>query len=376
MKKLFAVLLALVLVLAFAACTPKPETPPAEGGETEAPESGALKVVNLVNGNLGDKSFFDSAESGLKALADEGVIEYRTIEMGPDEATWQNYVQEVTDSGEYDIVVCGTWQMPAYLLPVAEANPDQQYIIYDTEVVNAAGEYLPNIANIQYNQNDMGYLVGVFAGLMELSELEGLNDENILGFVGGMDSPVICDFLVGYIEGAQSVNPDVKVDWRWINSYTDTALGKEIGAAEIQAGADIIWGCGGDAGSAAVEACKEAGVWFIGVDSDQELTLAEEYAAITLTSGLKNVGNSLEYVIKEYVAGNKQYWGTCTWLGLAEGGVGIVTDKNFAALATQEIQDTVLGVQDKILSGEVKVDSAFDADFDYYALMDSVKAGA
>lgn len=376
MKKLFAVLLALVLVLSFAACTPKTETP-AEGGETEAPaEGGAIKCAYLVNGNLGDKSFFDSAESGMKALADEGVIEYKTIEMGPDEATWQNYVQEVTDSGEYEIIVIGTWQMPAYLLPVAEANPDQQYIIFDTEVLNEAGEYLPNIASIQYNQNDMGYLVGVFAGLMEQSELEGLNDENILGFVGGVDSPVICDFLVGYIEGAQSVNPDVKVDWRWIGNYTDTGLGKEIGAAEIQAGADIVWGVGGDAGSAAVEACKEAGVWFIGVDSDQELTLAEEYAAITLTSGLKNVGNSLEYVIKEYAAGNKEFWGKCTFLGLAEGGVGIVTDKNFTKYASQEVQDTVLGVQDKILSGEVTVDSAFDADFDYYALMDSVKAGA
>ncbi|MDO4566601.1 MAG: BMP family ABC transporter substrate-binding protein [Oscillospiraceae bacterium] len=376
MKKLFALLLALALVFSFAACgggTTESEAESESGGESEAT---ALNVVYLVNGNLGDKSFFDSAESGLVALESEGLITKTTIEMGPDEATWQSYVEEVTASGEYDIVVVGTWQMPTYVLPVAEANPDQKYIIFDTEVLDADGNYLPNIASIQYNQNDMGYLVGVFAGMMELSELEGLNDENIIGFVGGMDSPVICDFLVGYIEGARSVNPDVMVDWRWINSYVDTALGKEIGAAEIQAGADIIWGCGGNAGSAAVEACAEAGVWFIGVDSDQELTLAEEYAAVTLTSGLKNCGTSLEYVIKQYLEGNESAWGTCVYLGLAEGGVGIVTDKNFATYGTAEAQEAVAAAEEAIRNGEIVVNSAFDADFDYYALMDEVKSGS
>ena len=370
MKKFVAILLCLLMVLAIVACK-KTET----ATETKT-ESGSkkLKVVNLVNGNLGDKSFFDSAESGMVALKNSGLVDYKTIEMGTDESTWQNYVEEVSASKEYDIIVCGTWQMPDYLAPVAQKYPDQMYVIYDTEVkVNDA--YLPNIASIQYNQNDMGYLVGVYAALMETkSGLAGLNDQKILGFVGGMDSPVICDFLTGYIEGALSVDPEIKVDWRWINSYTDTALGKEIGAAEIEAGADIIWGCGGDAGTAAVEACYEKGVYFIGVDSDQEQTLDAKFAAITLTSGLKNVGNSLEYAIKKYIEGDKSLWGTCTYLGLGEGGVGIVTTGNFAK-QSQEIQDQVNSVQAKILSGEVKVDTAFDPNFNYYALMDSVKAG-
>jgi basic membrane protein A and related proteins len=372
MKKFLAVLLALVLALSLVACGSSDSSSTDDGQKDGGDDATTvLNVVNLVNGNLGDKSFFDSAEEGLKALADAGVITYKTIEMGPDESTWQSYVEEV--AGSYDLVVCGSWQMPTYVLPVAQDNPDQKFVIYDTEVLDADGNYLPNVACIQYKQNDMGYLVGTFVGLMEQSDLEGLNDENIIGFVGGVDSPVICDFLTGYIEGAQSVNPDVKVDWRWIGSYTDTAQGKEIGAAEIQAGADIIWGCGGTAGSAAVEACKEGGAYFIGVDSDQELTLDEEYAAITLTSGLKNVGTSLQYIINNYVGGDESAFGTCTWLGLAEGGVGIVTDKNFAKLASQEIQDQVNGVADKLNKGEVTVDSAFDADFDYYALMDSVK---
>lgn len=382
MKKLLAILLAAVMVVAMAACgSNSSSSTPAEtsGSASESattPAAAKIKVVNLVNGNLGDKSFFDSAEAGMKALADAGIVEYKTIEMGPDEATWQNYVEEVASSKEYDIIVCGTWQMPAYLKPVAEAYPDQKFVLYDTELTKDDGSYYPNVACIQYKQNDMGYLMGTFAGLMEKSDLTGLNDKNIIGFVGGVDSPVIWDFLIGYIEGAQSVNADVKIDFRWINSYTDTAAGKELGAAMIQDGADIVWGVGGDAGSAAVEACKDAGVWFLGVDSDQEQTLAAEYAAITLTSGLKKVGDSLQRVITAYSEGDESYFGKNTWLGLGENGVGIVTDKNFAKYASKDIQDQVNAVSTKILSGEIKVDSAFDETFDYRALGDSVKSGS
>ena len=375
MKKFVAILLCLVMVLAIVACKKtetKTETP-AET-KTETTEAKKLQVVNLVNGNLGDKSFFDSAESGMKALADAGLVEYKTIEMGTDESTWQNYVEEVAASKKYDIIVCGTWQMPDNLIPVAQKYTDQLFIIYDTEV-KVDDKYLPNIASIQYNQNDMGYLVGVYAALLETkSDLSGLNEQKILGFVGGEDSPVICDFLVGYIEGAQSIDPEIKIDWRWIGNYTDSALGKEIGAAEIEAGADIVWGVGGDAGTAAVEAAYEKGVYFIGVDSDQEQTLDPKYAAVTLTSGLKNVGTSLEYVIKKYLEGDKSFWGTCTYLGLAEDGVGIATAGNFAK-QSKDIQDAVNAVKDKILKGEVKVDTAFDANFDYYGLMNTVKSG-
>ena len=345
MKKFVAILLCLVMVLAVVACKKtdtKTETP--ADTKTETTEAKKLQVVNLVNGNLGDKSFFDSAESGMKALADAGLVEYKTIEMGTDESTWQNYVEEVAASKKYDIIVCGTWQMPDNLIPVAQKYTDQLFIIYDTEV-KVDDKYLPNIASIQYNQNDMGYLVGVYAALLETkSDLSGLNEQKILGFVGGEDSPVICDFLVGYIEGAQSI------------------------------GADIIWGVGGNAGTGAVEACYEKGMYFIGVDSDQEQTLDPKYAAVTLTSGLKNVGTSLEYVIKKYLEGDKSFWGTCTYLGLAEDGVGIATAGNFAK-QSQEIQDAVNAVKDKILKGEVKVDTAFDANFDYYGLMNAVKSG-
>ena len=387
MKKILALLLALVLVFSLCACgqseAPAEEAPaaeaPAEEPAAEAPAEETGKVYNvayLVNGNLGDKSFFDSAESGLAALEEAGRIEYVTIEMGgtdEDQPTWLSTLYDVSESGEYDVVVCGTYQMPDYLKEVATAYPDQKYLIFDDNTYVGANE---NVVNITYKQNDMGYLVGIFAACMTVdTSIDMINEDAVVGFVGGVDSPVINDFLIGFIEGARSINPDIKVDTRYTNDYVDTAIAKEYGLSMINDNnCDIIWGVAGNAGNGAAEAALETGkAWFIGVDSDQELTLSSDLAAITLTSGLKNIGNSLVWFFDELDAGN-EYWGTEVTLGLAEGGVGIVTDKNFATYASDETKAAVTEAQEKVLSGEIVVPTAIGDDAaDVVAIRDEVR---
>ncbi len=210
----------------------------------------------------------------------------------------------------------------------------------------------------------MGYLIGVFAAAMTSeTSVANINAEKVVGFVGGVDSPVINDFLYGFLEGVQATDPEVKVDTRYVNSYVDTATAKEMGLSMINDNnCDIIWGVAGLSGNGAAEAALESGkAWFIGVDSDQELTLSSELAAITLTSGLKNVGNSIIWIFDEWDAG-RTYWGQQVNLGLTEGGVGIVTDKNFATVAPQEVQDTVLAAEEAIKNGEIVVSSAIGDD--------------
>ena len=360
MKKILALLLALVLVFSLCAC--------GQGGTTA--EDGVYNVAYLVNGNLGDKSFFDSAESGLAALKEAGRIEYVTIEMGgtdEDQPTWLSTLYDVSESGEYDVVVCGTYQMPDYLKEVATA------LIFDDNTYVGAND---NVVNITYKQNDMGYLVGIFAACMTVdTNIEKINEDAVVGFVGGVDSPVINDFLIGFIEGARSVNPDIKIDTRYTNDYVDTAIAKEYGLSMINDNnCDIIWGVAGNAGNGAAEAALETGkAWFIGVDSDQELTLSSDLAAITLTSGLKNIGNSLIWFFDELDAGN-EYWGTEVTLGLTEGGVGIVTDKNFDTYASDATKAAVTEAEEKILSGEIVVPTAIGSDaVDVVAVRDEVR---
>ncbi len=230
--------------------------------------------------------------------------------------------------------------------------------------------------NINYKQNDMGYLVGVFAACMTTdTSLKNINEDAVLGFVGGMDSPVINDFLYGFITGAQSVNPDVKVDTRYTNDYVNTAGAKEYGLSMINDNkCDIIWGVAGNAGNGAAEAALETGkAWYIGVDSDQELTFSEDLAAITLTSGLKNIGQSLVWFFDELDAG-KEHWGENILLGIAEGGVGIVTDKNYNTYASEETQRKVGDAMKAIMKGEITVPTAIGEETGALeALRDSVR---
>lgn len=400
MKKIFALLLALVMVFSLVACASKTETPAtetkteetatettteekteepaAEEEKTEEPAAEEGKVYNvayLVNGNLGDKSFFDSAEAGLAQLKADGRIDYVTIEMGgtdEDQPTWLSTLYDVSEDGGYDLIVCGTYQMPDYLKEVATQYPDQLYAIFDDTTYVGENQ---NVVNLSYRQNDMGYLVGVYAACMTVdTNVANINEDAVVGFVGGVDSPVINDFLIGFIEGAQSVNPDIKVDTRYTNDYVDTAIAKEYGLSMINDNkCDIIWGVAGNAGNGAAEAALETGkAWFIGVDSDQELTFSPDLAAITLTSGLKNIGNSLVWLFDEWDAG-RTYWGQVVELGIAEGGVGIVTDKNYDKLASAETKAAVEAAQNAILNGEVVVDSALTNQELAVELRDSVR---
>jgi len=352
-------LLVAILALSMVGCAQK-AAEPGKPAEPEKPAGKVYKVVSLVNGNLGDKSFFDSAESGLKELAAAGRIEYKTIEMGgtdQDQPKWLETLNEVASSGEYDLVICGTYQMPDYLKEAATTYPNQKFLIYDDNTYVGVNQ---NVVNITYKQNDMGYLIGTFAAKMTTeTSVDKINPEAVVGFIGGIDSPVINDFLYGFLEGAKAANPDIKVDTRYVNSYVDTATAKEIGLSMINdKKADILWGVAGLSGNGGAEAALESGkAWFIGVDSDQELTLPAAQAAITLTSGLKNVGKSIIWLFDEWDAG-RTYWGQEVRLGIPEGGVGVVTDKNFAKIAPKAIQDAVLAAQADIVAGKIVVPTA------------------
>ena len=360
MKKFVLFLLVAILAVSMVGCGRTPAEPEVPAEQPVEPAGKVYNVVNLVNGNLGDKSFFDAAESGLKELEAAGRITYKSIEMGgtdQDQPKWLETLNEVASSGEYDLVICGTYQMPDYLKEAATTYPDQKFLIYDDNTYVGVNQ---NVVNITYRQNDMGYLIGTFAGKMTTeTSVANINPESVVGFIGGIDSPVINDFLYGFLLGAQSANPEIKVDTRYVNSYVDTATAKEMGLSMINdKKADILWGVAGLSGNGAAEAALESGkAWFIGVDSDQELTLPADQAAITLTSGLKNVGQSIIWLFDEWDAG-RTYWGQEVRLGIPEGGVGIVTDKNFAALVPQAVQDAVLAAQADIVAGKITVPTA------------------
>ncbi|MBB6478877.1 BMP family ABC transporter substrate-binding protein [Spirochaeta isovalerica] len=341
----------------------------------DAPMDDVLKIVLILNGTLGDKSFFDSADNGMKLIKDKygDKVLVKTIEMNYDETKWEPTLLDVAEQ-DWDIVIMGTWQMTEMLQEAAPDYPDKKFIIFDTEVDYSLPD-MDNIYSITYKQNEASFLAGALAARVTTSDMPLANPEKMIGFLGGMDIPVINDFLIGYIEGAQYIDKDIKVAVSYIGSFDDSAKGKEMSLAQYSQGADIGYNVAGQAGLGQLDAAKDADRYAIGVDSDQaELFLSTDPAKAELitTSVLKRVDNSLLRAIDLHMAG-KAPWGSSEILGFEEEAVGFAENDIYMKVVPAEIREEMDMLQKKIIDGDIVVSSAFGmSSSEIQALRDSV----
>lgn len=372
MKKFLAVMLSLAMALSMAGCGSKES---ASGGASGEP----YKVALVIAGTLGDKSFYDSANEGLTKLKDElgaDKFDFKVEQMGggsADQANWEPTILDYCESGEYDLIITGSWQMGDPLASAANTYKDQKFIYFDETYDFDGYGNNENIYNVLFKQNEVSYLAGALAGLMTKTEgIDGINaSDNIISVLGGQDSIVINDFVVGYIQGAKDVNPDIKVATSYVGNFDDAAKGKDLALSMFNAGSDIGFCVAGNAGNGQIEAAKETGKYAIGVDSDQA-ALMPDYAASIPTSAVKNVGNALYAAIKEAMAGELSY-GVVESFGLADGGVELVKDAHYEEIVPEDIRKTIDELEQKVIKGEITVNSALTMSGDeVVALKDSV----
>lgn len=381
MEKRLPALAALLLVFALMATGCAKSNPPAEPSKTPEGSSPAqnspeptqptqkkLKVALMLAGSLGDMSFLDSANDGMKAVADKGLAEVKVIEMGPDASKYEPNFLDASE-GDYDIIIGSGWQTQEPIQNVAPQFPDKKYILFDAALDYTAGDY-KNVYCITYKQNEGSFLAGVLAGKM--------TQTGKIGFLGGMQGAVIDDFMIGYIEGAKYANPDIKVLTGYVNSYVDSAKCKEMSLSQYnQGGADFVFTAAGAAGMGTLDAAKEVGKWAIGVDSDQAMlfhTSDPAKAEHTPASVMKRVDNSLIRAF-DLISKDQLPWGEAESLGLAEGAVGLSDNQYYEKLVSQELRGEIKQVSDKIISGEIKVETAFGKDnAAISAIVNSVKA--
>lgn len=365
-RRLATILSLLVAVLVLAACPAPAAAPaaPAASGDTAAPAADAaakpLKVINFVNGVLGDKSFFDSAERGMVKSKAELGIEYKTIEASIDPTTWESAFKDTLENEEFDIMVVGTFQMEPFLTALADSYADKKFIIYDAPVDYTKCK-CANVYSITYKQNEGSYLAGVYAAAMTTQAIDGMNPELVIGSVGGQEIPVILDFMVGYEQGAKSVNKDIQIIRQFAGSWNDPAKGKELAKAQYSQGADIVFQIAGGTGQGVFEAAAEDGHYAIGVDSDQATIIKDSdpaQAERILTSMMKNVDNSLVRALKMTIEGTAPY-GKAEALGVAEGGVGLARNDIYEKATPDEVKAAVDAAEKAVIAGEVKVDTAF-----------------
>lgn len=328
------------------------------GSLTVTASADKLRVVLLINGTLGDRSFFDSAANGMRIIKEELGVRTKVIEMSYDPSKWEPTLADVSDM-DWDIIIVGTWQMTEMLEKIAPKHPEKKYIIFDTSVDYSKGN-LDNVYSILYKQNEGSFLAGALGAMVTSSDLPLANEDNYIGFLGGMDIPVINDFLVGYIQGAKYIDPDIKVAISYIGDFSDSAKGKEMALAQYNMGVDIGFNVAGQAGLGQIEAAKEANRYAIGVDSDQALLFEEsapDKATLILTSMLKRVDNSLVRAIKLYQEGKLEF-GKAEPLGIKEGAVGLADNKYYQKLVPDEMKAKLKELRAKIESGEIVVESA------------------
>lgn len=387
-RKILALMLILVMALtALAACSPKTDEPKKEeNAATDAPESKEdevkeeskeeadevkeetkeesqeeskeeakedsgqpVKVCIVYTGNLGDKSYNDSCNTGaLRAVEDFG-IELKNLEGTTADEWEQNFIAAC--AGDYDLIICAASNLQPYLEKYAQDYPDKRFAIIDTTV---AGD---NIVSISFAQNQGSFLAGAAAAMFtEKTDIPNVNEEAIIGWVGGMDIPVLSDFFVGYEQGAKYINPDIQVLQAFAGVWNDPLKGKELTLAQFEQGADIVMNVASGTGAGILEGAKEAGKYAIGVDLNQD----GDQPGSVLTSMVKRVDNACYLTIQSVVEGTFK-GGSSTYLTLKEGGVGLTDFAVFKEAMgdkfPQDIMDKIAELEQKIIDGEIKVEN-------------------
>jgi basic membrane protein A len=308
-----------------------------------------LKVVFVVHGTLGDKSFIDSAAAGLKKAAQDLPISLKIIEAGTDRSKWEPALDDAADAG-YDVIVAGTFDMIDFVTKIAPQYPDEKFITFDTTPDYTKCD-CKNVLGIMYQTSSAGYLAGYAAAKISKS--------GTIGEVVGMDFPTVTDFKVGFDQGAKAANPNIKILSEVAGTFTDPAKGKEIALAQIGQGADIIFPIAGGTGIGSLQAVKDSGKLAVGVDSDQAAIFEATdpaQAAVIFTSVEKKVGQSLYLALKGTIDGTQTY-GHSELLGLKEGAVGISKNKQYDAIVPADVRADVDAQEKKIQSGEITVDT-------------------
>ena len=364
-KKWLCSLLAMTMTAAMLfGCGSDKDTAKDSGKEASDEASGEkVKVSLLVTGSFGDKAFNDSAQAGMERLESEmgDKVEIEMIEMGNDKTKFEGSLLDASES-DADIIVTGLWDMKEITENVAQDFPDKKYIIYDTDIDYAAGD-LSNVYSMSYKQNEGAFLAGVLAASATVSDMEHANADATIGFVGAKDTAaVINDSAVGFIEGARFVNPDIKVLVSYVGSYVDSATAKELALTQYSSGADVVFVAAGPASVGAIEAAAESQKYIIGVDSDQALAYeGKPEAEYIISSAIKGVGDSIVKAVERSLNDELPY-GEHEILGLADEGVGLADNEIYQSAVPEDVRAAVDAAKEKLLAGEVTVDTAFGMD--------------
>ncbi|MDQ4008463.1 MAG: BMP family ABC transporter substrate-binding protein [Actinomycetota bacterium] len=328
--------------LALLAGCAQPEASPGGG---EGPGSDVQVGLAYDVGGRGDQSFNDAAARGLDKAKEQLGVQAQELEAadGEPESAREDRLIQLAEAGYNPIIAVG-FAYSQSVDKVAKQYPDVNFAIVDDAV--AQGD---NIANLLFAEEEGSFLVGAAAALKTKTDH--------VGFVGGVEVPLIQKFEAGYIAGAKAVNPNVRVDVTYLtqppdfSGFADPAKGKTAAAGMFDAGADVVYHAAGGSGTGVFQAAKAANGWAIGVDSDQYQTASPGLKEVILTSMIKKVDVAVYDFLKSYVDG-KTVTGSQIY-DLEANGVGYSTSGGFI----DDIVPQLEKYKKQIISGQIEVPS-------------------
>jgi basic membrane protein A len=334
-------------------------------GPSEAEDRSRIRVGIVFDiGGKDDRSFNAAAWAGVKCaetgMLPDGVtscgrpglgIVLRDVEPGTPTSI-EPAMRAFAERG-YDLVIGVGFTQAPILQTVARDYPNVRFAIIDGVVFEDDGKTpMKNVASLTFKEHEGSYLVGVIAALTSRT--------GTVGFVGGMDIPLIRRFEKGYEQGARAARPDIRVIQNYVgvtdSAWNNPGKGKELSMAQIGKGADVIFAAAGNSGLGAFDAAEQAGMqngrathFVIGVDSNQNGVKP----GFVLTSMVKRVDNAVYDIVKDVVDGT--FAGGFHEFGLASGGVGYAMDDNNKALVSPAALAAAEAARQKIVAGEITV---------------------
>jgi len=333
--------------LALAACA---SDEPAAGGSAGGGGSDDLKIgLAFDTGGRGDKSFNDSAYAGVEAAVEElgGTMEenVQTLSPNDDASNRGELLTQLAEQG-YDPVIAVGFNYDEIIADVAPDFPETTFAQVDGS--NADGAKGDNVTGLLFAEEQGSFLAGVAAA--------SKTETDHIGFVGGVQSPLIEKFQAGYVAGAKAVNPAITVDVSYLSPAGDFSgfgapdRGYSVAQGFYQNGADIVFHAAGGSGEGVFQAAVEAGKRAIGVDSDQYQTAPADQQAVIMTSMLKRVDNAVQEFITAFSEGSVE-GGTDVVYDLESDGVGLSTSGGYI----DDIQSTIDDYRKQIIDGAITV---------------------
>lgn len=309
---------------------------PATSNHTHG-ENKDFKPAILYNfGGKEDQSFGTAAYRGIEKFKKEFGIDYKEFEI-TNESQREQAIRKLARSNDH--VICIAFGFITPLNNVAPEFPNVKFSIIDAKVDQ------PNVESIEFKEHEGSFLVGMLAAMASKS--------NKVGFIGGMDSPLIRKFELGYIEGANYINSNIEVYRNMTGTtpkaWNDPTKGGELAKSQIDRGADVVYAAAGGTGLGVYQAVTDMGALAIGVDSNQNYL----HPGHMLTSMVKRVDVAVYETLVNSL--NNKFEPGHKSLGLAEAGVDYALDQYNSDLVTEEMREKVEKAKAKIISGELKV---------------------